>query len=57
MITMKNVSILIDSFLESGYVFHKGLVFFWEKTRKPRRFFSFFDKDIWQRQTVMLRCR
>jgi len=46
MITMKNVSILIDSFLESGYVFTKDLCFF-GKNKKTTAFFSTFGKDIW----------
>ena len=47
MIAMKNVSILIDSFLESGYVFHKRSLFFWKKQENHGVFF-----DFWQRYMV-----
>ena len=52
MIAMKNVSILIDSFLESGYVFHKRPLFFWEKSRKPRRFFRLLTKIYGSEKSV-----
>ena len=47
MIAMKNVSILIDSFLESGYGFSQKTFVFFGKIKKTTAFFSTFGKDIW----------
>ena len=41
---MKNVSILIDFFLESGYVFHKEPVFFGKKQENRDAFFVFWQR-------------
>ena len=51
MIAMKNVSILIDSFLESGYVFHKRPLFFGKNQENRGVFF-----DFWQRYMVAKKC-
>ena len=52
MIAMKNVSILIDSFLEPGYGFSQKTFVFWEKSRKPRRFFRFLTKIYGSEKSV-----
>ena len=52
MIAMKNVSILIDSFLESGYGFSQKTFVFLEKSRKPRRFFRLLAKIYGSEKSV-----
>lgn len=57
MITMKNVRILIDSFLESGYVFHKRPLFFWKNQENHGVFFDFWQRYMVAKKVLLTVCR
>ena len=54
---MKTVSILIDSFLESGYVFHKRSLFFWKKQENHGVFFDFWQRYMVAKKVLLTVCR